>query len=73
MTLQYIIDNRGRKKGVFLSLHDWLNLKKELDLLHKKISSIEIRRKQIRRNFLKSRREKQNFSFDISDLKEMVK
>jgi hypothetical protein len=73
MTVQYIIDTKGKKKGVFVSLNDWLSLQKELDILHKKIASIDKRRKEIKANYLKSKTEKKQFSSDINDLKSLLK
>ncbi len=67
MTVEYL--TKGKKKGVFLSMSDWQSLRKELELLHLFVHSIEKRRKEILDNYRKAKKEKHHFSSDISELK----
>ncbi|MEO8150485.1 MAG: hypothetical protein ABI723_22835 [Bacteroidia bacterium] len=71
MTVEYL--TKGKKKGVFLSVEDWDSIQKELNLLKDEISEIEKRRKEILKNFNKSKKEKLKFSSDLNQLKTALK
>ena len=73
MTVQYLTNTKGKKTGVFLSISDWDQIQKELELLHKRISQIDQKRKLIRFNFIKSKKESKKFSSDQEALKAMLK
>ena len=73
MTLQYITDTNGKRKGVFLSMDDWNSVKKKLDNADGKLKQIEKRRAEILKNYKSSKKDKHTFSSDISQLKKMLK
>lgn len=73
MTLQYVTDIKGKRRGVFLSIEDWNRVKEKLDSISLKLKLIEKKRSDVLKNYKKSKKEKHVFSSDISQLKNMLK
>ena len=73
MTVQYLTDVKGKKKGVFLNMTDWQLLQKKLDALHIKLTEIEKKRKEILTDYKKSKTEKHHFSSNVDTLKASLK
>ena len=73
MSIQYLIDTRGKKKGVFLSINDWKTFQAQLHSMQARLSAIEKKRSQILRNYRQSKNEKLVFSSDINHLKQLLK
>lgn len=73
MSIQYLTDTSGKKKGVFLSITDWKSIQTRLQIMQSRLSAIEKKRSHIQQSYRQSKNEKLVFSSDITHLKQLLK